>query len=79
MDETMETGRAILREISPWRRFFRNWAFYVLSFATTLGIVASPEAWPWYLLIFLSGTIILAVSTIFEEVMDGWFNRISAT
>ena len=74
---TQATGLAILREISPWRRFFRNWAFYLLIFATIVCIITSPEAWPWYFLIFLVGSNVLALSTIFEEGINKWTSKTS--
>lgn len=70
--ETQSTGLAILREISPWRRFFRSWSLYLLLFATILCVAAAPDQWHWYLLIFLVGSNLLGLSIIFEEGVAQW-------
>lgn len=77
--DLQDTGQAILREISPWRRFVRSWAFYLLVFATVFSIAISPKEWVWYALIFLAGTNFLALSIVFEEALNKWLNKISVT
>lgn len=70
--ELQDTGKAILREISPARRFFRQWAFYLLIIVTGVACVSSPQAWPYYALIFLAGTNLLFLSVYAEELLNKW-------
>lgn len=79
MSTQIETGRAILREVDVERRFWRNWLLYLLFFGTAIAIALSPGAWPWYVMIFLAGTVFLAVTIYLEEAVNKWLDRAIAS
>lgn len=72
---TPDPGKALLREIDPKRRFWRNFWLYALIFATIFAVVRVPEEWPLYALIFLAGTHFMLFTIYFEEKIDLWLDK----
>lgn len=79
MSDTQDTGKALLREIDPLRRFFRQWSLYLLVVATIIAIISSPQNAMAYCIVALCGTNLLFLSVYAEEAVNSWLNRLSET
>lgn len=74
-DELVVTAQALLREVSPLRRFVRLLVFYLIIAGASLAAVLAPQEWIYYAFIFLTGIVTLFISVYAEEAVNKWNER----
>lgn len=74
-DELVVTAQALLREVSPLRRFARLLVFYLIIAGASLAAVLAPQEWIYYAFIFLIGIVTLFISVYAEEAINKWNER----
>ena len=74
-DELVVTAQALLRGVSPLRRFARLLVFYLIIAGASLAAVLAPQEWIYYAFIFVIGIVTLFISVYAEEAINKWNER----